>query len=257
MVCLDKHQYSQYTIGAMKMSGNILVNTLLRSRKNIILAPHVDDEAIGCWQLLKNNAISHVIYYFETDLLRKAEALKAAEKYKFEPIFFNIRYDMSGRPITPTTITDDTTIFVPSVTDLHPDHKAMNKFGREVALAHNCNIIFYTIDMTSGWQQPLTASSRLEKRADLLELYPSQAALFENEKYWLFEGYIDTETQIKKSFWDGEITMTGFDPPEELYPSLITVDSEKLFDTLITKYYDGHRVKQITYKTNFGEKIYG
>ena len=52
-----------------------------------ILAPHVDDELIGCFTRLQNRSIDHVIYFFELTPERKKEAKAAAEHFGFIPIF--------------------------------------------------------------------------------------------------------------------------------------------------------------------------
>ena len=34
---------------------------------NIILAPHVDDEVIGCYQLLVKGEIDKIVYFYDLD----------------------------------------------------------------------------------------------------------------------------------------------------------------------------------------------
>ena len=83
-----------------------------------ILAPHVDDELIGCFTRLQNRSIDHVIYFFELTPERKKEAKAAAEHFGFIPIF--------ARPDSMKLVMDtvkDNTVLLPACTDSHPDHK--------------------------------------------------------------------------------------------------------------------------------------
>lgn len=140
----------------------------------LILAPHVDDELIGCYSHINDldNEVD-VAYFYELSQERLAEARAASKALGFRII--------NEGDITPAHYD---TILVPSRQDWHADHKAVNRRYRHIA-TH-----FYSVDMGSGGLLP-----DAELKLDLLNLlYPSQKTLWEgNSKYWLFEDIQETD----------------------------------------------------------------
>lgn len=156
---------------------------------NVIFAPHVDDETIGCWSALENRSIHHVLYFFDITPERKLEAYKAAERFGFEPHFTYPRdADSKWR-----------TIYIPASSDAHPGHKLVNQFGRSFALKNDAKMVFYGVDMNFRIKV-LPGHHQQSKRHDLETLYPSQKALWQNEKYWLFESLFHSEYSITKTY---------------------------------------------------------
>ena len=158
--------------------------TLLQTEPNrrpttLILAPHVDDELIGCSSLLypregREQREVIVIYFQEFTYERAAEAVQASKTLGFTaypPQLEETVREIAGRCDF---------VCVPSRRDHHPAHKAVNAKYRSIA-TH-----FYSVDMEGS--RPLSLAAAGEKRHYLNSLYPSQAALWENDhKYWLFE----------------------------------------------------------------------
>jgi LmbE family N-acetylglucosaminyl deacetylase len=144
--------------------------------KTLILAPHVDDEVIGCWSVLNDdNRDITVLYCFELTPTRVAEAKHAASQFGFLPLF---HLDT----ILPCHVGDPgyeyTEIYVPSRRDWHADHQSVNRQWRSKA-TH-----FYSVDMAHGVLLPDSE----KKRYALDALYPSQWTLWNHDdKYWLFE----------------------------------------------------------------------
>lgn len=152
-----------------------------------IFAPHVDDECIGCYSLLKQGFVREVYYFYELSDVRRAEAVKAADAFGFKPVF--------DTPVSRAVVNaEGTTLCVPSKHDAHPDHLRLRS---QVLLCAppDSSFLFYSIDMNTQTRTTLSAKSVSDKRASLLMLYPSQSALFESDdKYSLFEGLSSDET---------------------------------------------------------------
>ena len=69
---------------------------------NVILAPHPDDEVIGCFSVLEKDDIDYVIY-FSGDKVRRDEAMMCArshDAFMFTSIF-----------VTPRTMFDDEALY--------------------------------------------------------------------------------------------------------------------------------------------------
>lgn len=158
----------------------------------LIIAPHVDDEMIGCWSVLMNAGYDvTVLYMYELTVERKLEAEHAATLLGFKPVFMSDIVSLVG-----VVVEDFKEVYVPSRRDAHQDHQQVNKRYREHA-TH-----FYSVDMAQG----KLVVDRDAKLAALNECYPSQAALWQNDaKYWLFEDIrahdydVYTRIQIEES----------------------------------------------------------
>jgi LmbE family N-acetylglucosaminyl deacetylase len=155
--------------------------------KTLILAPHVDDELIGCYQVLedyrhgpKENDLD-VIWLYETTEERLTEGHRLAEYFGFTgaavfsaqvpELIYRGKYDK---------------IYVPARQDWHIDHKMTNQLFREFA-TH-----FYSVDMVMGI--PLSEKASNDKRVLLDTFYPSQAKLWEYDaKYYLFTAVYETD----------------------------------------------------------------
>lgn len=150
---------------------------------HIIIAPHVDDEVIGCYELLAANSIDKVIYitdFGEVTGPRKLEALKCAVRFKFKAIFCTLAE--VNQHLVPNC-----TLYVPSVKDLHPHHKLVNLLAHRMPCRRHIYLKFYSVEMNFA-PRLLDEDVRNAKLDALTTLFPSQAALFNSDaKYWLFE----------------------------------------------------------------------
>jgi hypothetical protein len=138
----------------------------------LIVAPHIDDELIGCYSVLtKKQPGQKVFVLFLNELTpeRQEEAAIAGHALGFTPCY--------NEP--PCELFFDQ-IYVPSIRDWHAAHKEVNRTWRGSA-TH-----FYSVDMQHGIY--LGAEDSAKKKALLDTFYPSQKQLWEtNAKYWLFE----------------------------------------------------------------------
>lgn len=228
----------------------------MRTRRNIILAPHVDDETIGCFSLLDSGLISEVVYFYDLTDERWDEAQRAGDLFGFEVTNGDWR---SGSSAWMNDILPEDTIIVPTVTDAHPDHKSVNLQGRRIAKNTGCKLLFYSIDMNVPYRQKTKYWE--EKRQVLDYLYPSQRQLLSDEKYHLFEAITDDETlkeiSISTDVYSApymSLTIRGYRVPSKLERE----DLVKLncLNDAIVKYWSPSSTTEIVFSHNGKTEIY-
>lgn len=165
----------------IRIFGKILMYE--RPKNQMIIAPHVDDEVIGCYSLLAAGNIEKVIYITDFEELttdREAEALAASKMFGFTPIFCTLDTVHHHTRL-------NSVLYIPNINDNHPHHKAVNKYIRSRRGFGGSDLIYYSIDMNRS-PTLLSPEDRASKLNALQKLYPSQSALFESDaKYYLFE----------------------------------------------------------------------
>ena len=157
---------------------------------NIIFAPHIDDELVGCFSLLQAREVHKVFYFYELSDQRREEAQCCADIFGFQPLFLaseNIEVYDNFDPAD--------TVYCPHIKDNHPAHKFVNQLSKGLTLS--C-LKYYSVDMNTRDLKVLSTSDQQIKLNYLSTIFPSQKRLWENEKYWLFESISETdlETQI-------------------------------------------------------------
>jgi hypothetical protein len=144
----------------------------------IIVAPHGDDEIIGCFELLAQKPI--ILYDSECmDSNRKEEIQNLKKYYEVEQWFSNQFIEEFEK--------DEFTVYIPDpVYEIHPRHKFWGQVGEQLARSGK-DIIFYTTNMNTPYLHE--CKDPVGKKELLNLVYPSQEDLWKYEhKYFLFEG---------------------------------------------------------------------
>jgi hypothetical protein len=147
--------------------------------ESIIIAPHPDDEVIGCFSKLKENSI--IIYDGDTEPKRREEALKLREYYPHCKQLFL-------KSIPSKFLDKINMILIPDpVYETHPLHRRWGALGEQLARDGQF-VIFYNTTMTAPYIHEIN-DLKVKERV-LSFVYPSQRSLWEyDKKYILFEGY--------------------------------------------------------------------
>lgn len=154
-----------------------------RKHEIVIIAPHFDDEIIGCYEVLTNPLLKPTIVYMQLDNSeRKDEALKLKTHIP------NVKMQFFQKSIPQIFLNPSNTLYFPDpVFEFHPEHRQLGAVG-ESFLRQGLNVIFYNVNMQAPYihevQEPKSKRHLLEK------VYPSQKNMWKYDaKYYLFEGY--------------------------------------------------------------------
>lgn len=144
---------------------------------NIIIAPHPDDELIGCSSSLINNKIHGVVYVERISSVRMSEAKLLCNMYdlwyKFLDGDIKLLLEMVHR----------NTYYIPSPEDNHPLHKLVYY----LMFREYKHLVVYSTQMRDYFVREV--ENPLHKKSLLDKYYPSQKSLWEfDHKYFLFEG---------------------------------------------------------------------
>jgi len=150
--------------------------------ETIIIAPHPDDEVIGCYSVLMDETIKPlIIYTSDVDNERRAEAAQLIKHVKIKGQLY-----LSTIPtkfLHPT----NSFYFPHPIYETHPDHRIQGIGGEQLARA-GYDVTFYITEMNAPFKFECKDS---EKKRQLLDAcYGKQSDLWKYEhKYYLFEGY--------------------------------------------------------------------
>lgn len=165
---------------------------------NLIVAPHIDDEVIGCWNILKRKEKknTHIIYVESMEKERKKEAENASKMLKFS-------YELTSLWQLRNTILDwkekglkDYIVFVPDpLYEIHPAHRLIGNLTLRICQEENFRIITYSTAMNAPYIKEIDDPDK--KRWTLNLLYASQKQLWKYDyKYWLFEGLCEWNPNV-------------------------------------------------------------
>lgn len=142
----------------------------------IIIAPHADDEIIGCYELLTKGLVEAVLFPNERAV---EEALAMSDHFGVSiGLLEHCDLDVSN-----------SVLFFPDPTyETHPAHRNLGAMGEEL-LRRGQAVYFYSTNMSAPYIHEV--SSAMTKRHCLDTLYPTKQDLWKYEhKYFLFEGYV-------------------------------------------------------------------
>jgi hypothetical protein len=151
-------------------------------KKYVVVAPHPDDELIGCYHLFRKKLVKKVLYY-NLNRMSKARQKEAVNFCKDMGVEYNILTDSSISELSKTE-----TYLIPFSTDHHPEHKWIHSLFKH----HFTNIGFYSIDMNNDFVRELDEKDKTAKKRMLDTYFPSQKSLWKSDwKYWMFEGIVE------------------------------------------------------------------
>ncbi len=149
---------------------------------SIIVAPHPDDEIIGCYEVLKRDKHVVVIYGGTTKSERRGETSN------LKKFFENVHVQLFQNSIPTDLMHKDNVLYFPDpTTEIHPLHRSYGFQGESIARA-GFKVVFYTTQMNVPYIHEVEDPK--DKKMYLESCYPSQADLWKyDHKYFLFEGY--------------------------------------------------------------------
>ena len=137
--------------------------------RNVILAPHLDDEIIGCFSILKEGDL---VFYFKDDY-RAVNLNRQGYAWVYEHL----------APGDSLVLHPDDVLYIPSRYDYHPLHREVNRFAVSV---HHPHKRWYSVEMNTPWLEE--EENPKAKRACFEKLYPGEVeTICKNDKYFLFK----------------------------------------------------------------------
>jgi len=148
----------------------------------VIVAPHPDDEIIGCYEVLTKKDVKPIIIYSgDIDASRREQVLKLKEH-------IDCKIQLFQMTIPQTFLSMENIFYLPDpIYETHPKHREWGFLGENLA-RNGFNVRFYSVNMTAPY---IHETKEPDKKEELLnKVYPDQKSLWEYEKkYVLFEGY--------------------------------------------------------------------
>jgi hypothetical protein len=153
------------------------------SQVHVIVAPHCDDELIGCYEIITKGEDTAIVFTEKMTKERQEEALKLREEYD------NIKWYFFTNEVPPALVDKENIFYFPDPKfEIHPAHVMSGFKGMEMLFKHKLKVKFYTINMKAPYIHELGAEAE-NKKSLLDKIYPSQKDLWGMDHgLYLFEG---------------------------------------------------------------------
>ncbi len=153
-------------------------------KKNVIVAPHMDDELIGCWEIIRICPSNCYILFTNPSLDFLPKNYKKDEWLKGWGVNYLFMFPTS---IPKSLLNDRYRFYFPDpIYEFHPDHRKQGAIGEEL-LRKGYDVIFYNVNMQAPYIHEVKDSHI--KRSWLNNSYPEKEDLWKyDHKYFLFEG---------------------------------------------------------------------
>jgi len=149
----------------------------MERRTSIIIAPHADDELIGCYSVLLTGTVGNVFYGSEA----------AIEEAKACAAHFNFGRLLAEQALPESVGMGYTFYFPDPAYELHPLHRYLGAIGEDM-LRNGEDVIFYTTNMNAPYMHVVNAPE--VKKGLLDSAYFEKRDLWKyDHKYFLFEGH--------------------------------------------------------------------
>lgn len=156
----------------------------------VVVAPHPDDELIGCYELFRDGYVSNVIYCDVADSVRRIESEKfcAAFDGRVAAHFVDFHTFLSHALFFLER--GKTLCFPDPVSEVHPDHRKYGSLGEgfcRESPGKGWSIVFYSVNMNVPYIHKVANPEQKKQMLD--KWYPSQSDLWKTDaRYYLFEG---------------------------------------------------------------------
>lgn len=142
-----------------------------------VVAPHPDDEVIGCFTLLRTGSVVYVVYPSEYRGFEES-IRRMSEEYGFEA-----RFGIGSKSLPKVDV-----LLVPDPTESHPMHRYAYALTRRRLFRYDF-VGYYTTEMDAPYTAVLPRWLAEAKRNVLDTHYAIKSDMWRYEhKYWLFEG---------------------------------------------------------------------
>lgn len=152
------------------------------SKKHIIIAPHGDDEIIGCYEILIRHEVDLVVFPTNNQAAIK-ESVDSQKRFGFNVNLFSNLSDLQSW--ADLAKKNGGLLFLPDpIHEYHPEHRKWGGLGRHL----RGDIVYYTTNMNAPYMHECKHAEG--KRSALYQCYPEKSSLWEyDHKYFLFEGH--------------------------------------------------------------------
>jgi hypothetical protein len=170
---------------------------MLESYDHIILAPHWDDEAIGCFEVLLKKESKCVVgfknYNVPLSTMRLQEADAVAKKLNYDIYVFDDVCDLLKKVLNNTiSVKPLATIYFPDLRDSHIHHTLVHSAALIISEQLALKKCIYTTRMNTEYTRLCTQP---DQKTEILKLYKTQFDLLfsADRKFSLFEGRVYVE----------------------------------------------------------------